>query len=79
MACAIIPYPIIWWPASNTAQREAVLDDAAEKIERYGVPWVESPACAQAVGDAGAAGPTSSLEAVQAVMAPEMAASGLSP
>ena len=31
-----------WWTASNSAQREAALLDAVEKIERYGIPWIEA-------------------------------------
>ena len=65
------PASDFWWTASDPARREVVLLDAAEKIERYGVPWVESPAApkpwempVQRADEFG--------EAVQAVMAPEM-------
>jgi hypothetical protein len=61
-----------WWLAPDPARREAVLNDATEKIERYGVPWVENPAApkpwempAQRAGEF--------AQAVQAVMAPGMA------
>ena len=66
-------YPMsdYWWMASDSAQREAALLDAFEKITRYGVPWVEDPAapkpwempvsCAEEFG-----------AAVRAVMAHEM-------
>jgi hypothetical protein len=37
-------YPVsdFWWTASDASQREAVLNDVAEKIVRYGVPWLEN-------------------------------------
>lgn len=32
-----------WWTASDATQREAALRDAAARIERQGVPWLENP------------------------------------
>lgn len=40
----VYPAPDFWWTAADAAQREAALIDAADQIERYGVPWVEDPA-----------------------------------
>lgn len=60
-----------WWTMSDAAQHEAALRDAAEKIVRYGVPWLEDSAAPkpwemplQRVDEFSAA--------VQAVMALEM-------
>jgi hypothetical protein len=65
------PAPDFWWTASDPARRGVVLLDAAEKIERYGVAWVESPA-APKPWEMPAQRADEFARAVQTVMAPEM-------
>ena len=65
------PASDFWWTASDSAQREVVLLDAAEKIERYGVPWVENPA-APKPWEMPVQRADEFAQAVQAVMAPAM-------
>lgn len=69
------PASDFWWLASDSARREAVLNDATEKIERYGVPWVENPA-APKPWEMPAQRADEFAQAVQAVMAREMARLG---
>ncbi len=66
------PASDFWWLASNSAQREAALLDATEKVERYGVPWVES-AAAPKPWEMPAQRADEFAQAVRTVMAPEMA------
>jgi hypothetical protein len=60
-----------WWTATDSAQRETALRDAAEKIERYGVPWAEAPD-APRPWEMPLSRADEFVEAVQAVMAREM-------
>ncbi len=66
-------YPVsdFWWLASDSARRGAMLLDATEKIERYGVPWVESPT-APKPWEMPVQRADEFVQAVQAVMAPQM-------
>ncbi len=70
-------YPVsdFWWLASDSARREVVLLDATEKIERYGVPWVESPAAPKS-WEMPVQRADEFARAVQDVMAPELARLG---
>ena len=65
------PASDFWWTASDSARREKVLLDVTEKIERYGVPWVESPD-APTPWEMPVQRADEFAQAVQAVMTPEM-------
>jgi hypothetical protein len=65
------PASDFWWTAPDAARREGVLLDATEKIEWYGVPWVESPD-APKPWEMPAQRADEFARAVQAVMTPEM-------
>jgi hypothetical protein len=60
-----------WWTASDAAQRAAALLDAAARIERHGVPWLESPE-APKPWEMPAQSADEFAQAVQAVMATEL-------
>ena len=65
------PASDFWWTAPDSARREVVLLDAVEKIERYGVLWVEHPD-APKPWEMPVRRADEFAEAVQAVMTPEM-------
>jgi hypothetical protein len=66
-------YPVAdyWWTPTDDVEREAALLDAAAKIERYGVPWIEAAEAPQP-WEMPLSRVAEFSEAVQAVMAAEM-------
>ena len=65
------PASDFWWTAPDAVRRVGVLLDATEKIERYGVPWVESPA-APKPWEMPVQRADEFAKAVETVMTPEM-------
>ena len=64
-----------WWTASDAVQREAALLDTAVRIERYGVPWLEGSQASKP-WEMPAQRADEFAQAVQVVLAPEMARLG---